>query len=68
LEESILMDNDRNYIKERHDLIQDLRFLVTNYVGKVEDSPHYEQLSRLLVSECILNTPNKAWQTKAYCL
>lgn len=54
------MDNDRNYIKERQELIQDLRTLVVNYVGNVEDSPHYEQLARLLVNECILNTPNKA--------
>ena len=40
--------------QERMDLIKDLRNLVLSYNGPIEDSPHYQQLARLLVSEAIL--------------
>lgn len=45
---------NRDPKQERLDLIKDLRHLVLNYNGPIEDSPHYEQLARLLVSECII--------------
>jgi hypothetical protein len=40
--------------QEHMDLIKDLRDLVLSYNGPIEDSPHYMQLARLLVSEAIL--------------
>lgn len=43
----------RNYKQERDQLVRDLRKLVVNFNGPVEESPHYAQLARLLVSDCI---------------
>ena len=40
--------------QERASLIKDLRDLVLSYNGPIEDSPHYQQLARLLVSEAML--------------
>lgn len=48
------MPTDRDPIQERMDLIHDLRNLVLSYNGPIEESPHYEQLARLLVSEAML--------------
>lgn len=48
------MSSERNPTQERYDLIKDLRHLVLNHAGPIETSPHYEQLARLLVSECII--------------
>lgn len=48
------MNQKRDATQERLDLIQDLRTLVMNHSGPVEQSPHYPQLARLLVSECII--------------
>ena len=39
---------------ERLALIADLRLLVLNYNGPIEEGPHYNQLARLLVSECVI--------------
>lgn len=44
----------RDPVIERLELIRDLRKLVMNHSGPVEESPHYAQLARLLVSECII--------------
>jgi len=41
---------------ERIALVAELRDLVLNYNGPIEESPHYKQLARLLVSECMTNT------------
>ena len=48
------MQTDRNHVEERAALIRELRKLVLNYDGNIEESPHYNQLARLLVSECII--------------
>jgi len=48
-------NTERNYPEEREALIRDLRHLVLNYNGPIEKSPHYDQLARLLVSECIID-------------
>lgn len=45
----------RNYKQERDQLVRDLRNLVVNFNGPIEESPHYAQLARLLVSDCITN-------------
>ncbi|GEM_PF-5661788 len=45
---------DRDPAQERMDLIKDLRDLVLSFNGSIEDSPHYMQLARLLVSEAML--------------
>lgn len=47
------MPSDRDWATEREELVRDLRNLVLNYNGPIEESPHYAQLARLLVSECI---------------
>jgi len=44
----------RDSHQERLDLIQDLRSLVLEHRGPVEESPYYDQLARLLVSECMI--------------
>ena len=43
-----------NSNQERYELLRDLRELVLNHDGPVEDSPHYDHLARLLVSELII--------------
>lgn len=48
------MTAERNPIQERLDLIKDLRTLVMNHNGPIEESPFYDQLARLLVSECVI--------------
>jgi hypothetical protein len=45
--------------QERKDLIDSLRLLVLNYDGAIEQSPHYDQLARLLVSDCIIGKDKK---------
>ena len=53
---------DRDPAQERMDLIKDLRDLVLSFNGSIEDSPHYMQLARLLVSEAMLGRfPAKYW-------
>ncbi len=48
------MGGERDAQQERLDLIRDLRELVLKHQGPVTESPHYDQLARLLVSEAIL--------------
>lgn len=47
------------YKNDIDSLIQELRSLVLEHNGPIEQSPHYDQLARLLVSECIVNNSSK---------
>jgi hypothetical protein len=39
---------------KRSELIAELRLLVLNYNGPLTKSPYYNQLTQLLVSECMI--------------